>query len=252
MIDLRKITSSDRRWTVAGICALILAIVVLAPAVGIALTRAGESPPVVSAAPLVGLKPKKIVVMGDSYTEGTREGGLGASNWLQLAARQLRREGVDMKLNADGSGGTGYATRGHGGTTFVDEAKRVVEADDDIVMVFGGLNDVETPPEEVRAGVHETLAETRARAPMAQIIVVGPAYPGPDPTPEILQIRDIIADEAAQANVAFTDPIADQWFVNEPQMIGELHPTDEGHRYMAERLLPVLRSALAPPAAPQP
>ena len=118
------------------------------------------------------------------------------------------------------------------------------------------------PPESVTASVRETLSDVRVRARKAKLIVVGPVWPEPDPSPEILQIRDIVRAEAEKTNATFVDPIADQWFVADPQLIGKdgVHPTDMGHLYMSERLLPVIRSELAlvqkereagPPAAPE-
>ena len=195
-------------------------------------------------------KPKKIVVIGDSYTEGTAYGGVGEKNWAQLAWRQLRKRRCRHNVQGVGSRWIGYVSPGVTGTTFGQEAQRLMEAnqdDEDIVMIFGGSNDIAAPPESVTASVQRTFSDVRARAPKAKLIVVGPVWPKPDPVPEILKIRDIVRAEADRTNATFVDPIADQWFVADSQLISEdgVHPTDTGHLYMSERLLPVIRSELA-------
>ena len=118
---------TDGRWNIAGIGALILAAIVIVCAAGIAAMRADEPMPIVSAAPLINPKPKKIVVIGDSYTEGTAHGGVGEKNWTNLVWRQLRKEGVDIASIVSGRGGSGYVSRGVTGTTFGQEARRLME-----------------------------------------------------------------------------------------------------------------------------
>jgi lysophospholipase L1-like esterase len=229
--------------------ALILATIVSACAIGVAATRADEPMPIVSSAPLPNQKPKKVVVIGDSYTEGTAYGGVGDKNWVQLAWRQLRREGVDITPKVSRGDGSGYVSRGLTGTTFGQEARALMEDDEDLVMIFGGSNDITAPPESVTASVRETLSDVRARTPKAKLIVVGPVWPGPDAVPDILMIRDIVRAEAKKTNATFVDPIADGWFMADSQLIGKdgVHPTDLGHLYMSERLLPVIKKELAPP-----
>ena len=250
MVPGRKI-STDGRWNIAGIVGVILAGIVIVCAAGFAATRADEPMPVIPTAPLAGQQSKKIVVVGDSYTQGTAYGGADENNWAQLAWRQLRREGVDIIFRVSGRGG-GYLSPGVTGTTFGQEAQRLMEPDqgnEDIVMIFGGSNDIAAPPESVSASVSKTLSDVRAQAPKAKLIVVGPVWPKPDPSPEILKIRDIVRAEAEKANATFVDPIADRWFMADPQLIGKdgVHPTDTGHLYMSERLLPVIRSGFARP-----
>ena len=190
MVNGREVPT-DGRWNIAGIGALILAAIVVACAAGIAAMRADEPMPSVSGAPLIDPKPQKIFVIGDSYTEGTAQGGVGEKNWTNLAWRQLRRENIDIMSIVSGRGGSGYVTRGNAGTTFGQEVRRLMEPgddDEDIVMIFGGSNDETALPESVTASVRETLSDVRARTRKAKLIVVGPVWPGPNPSPEILQI----------------------------------------------------------------
>ena len=60
----------------------------------------------------------------------------------------------------------------------------------------------------------------------------------------------ILGSEAHAVGAEFVDPIADRWFVDRPDLIGAdgVHPTDAGHAYMADKIVPLV-SALLPKLA---
>ena len=239
--------SPDRRWKAAGIGALILAAGVLFGALAVAHARHEQPMPTVSQAPLGNQKPKKVVAIGDSFTESTAFGDAGANSWNQAVFRQLRKRGVDINAESSGEAGSGYVARGIRETTFGEEARKLVDPDDDLVIIFGGSGDAPEQPESVEAAVSETFLLVRNASPHAKLIVVGPASPGADPAPGVIRVRDIIRDETVKAGATFVDPIADKWFVRDPTLIRENgSPTDAGHAYIAERLLPVMQGVLAP------
>jgi lysophospholipase L1-like esterase len=252
--------SSSKAWTIAGVAAVAVSILLLCTAFGVSITR--KEPPISAAPSALAIEaPKKVVVVGDSLTAGSAEGGVGPNGWTELAWRQLRIEGVDVAPEVSGRGGSGYAKHGAAGTTFVGEEARLVRPDDDVIVFFGGSNDFGEPVDDVSSAIHETLTAARATAPDAKIVVVGPIWPVKvQETPDIafvfenlLRIRDTLRDDAATIGAIFVDPIADRWFFDAPASIGRdnVHPTDAGHKYMYERLMPVLRAALAPkPAQP--
>lgn len=239
--------SADRRWQAVGISALILAAVVLMGSLTVAHSRHEEPMPIVSSAPLSNQKPKKVIVIGDSFTESTGFGDSGANCWNQLVFRQLRKRGVDINAESSGEVGSGYVARGYRGTTFGGEARRLLEPDDDLVIIFGATGDAPQKSELVAAAVSDTFLFVRKASPRAKLIVAGPASPAADPGPEMTRVRDILRDEAAKVSATFVDPIADRWFVGDPNLIGEDgSPTDTGHAYMAERLLPIIQGVLSP------
>jgi lysophospholipase L1-like esterase len=238
--------STDRRWHAAGIGALILAAVVLFGALAVAHARHEQPMPTVSQAPLGNQKPKKVVAIGDSFTESTAFGDAGANSWNQVVFRQLRKRGVDINAESSGEAGSGYVAGGIRGTTFGQEAGRLLEPDDDLVIIFGGSSDAPAKPESVEAAVSEAFLLVRKASPHAKLIAVGPASPVADPGPDVIRVRDIIRDEAVKIGATFVDPIADQWFVRDPGLIREDgSPTDAGHAYIAERLLPDIQGVLA-------
>lgn len=245
--------SSALGWKIVGTTTVVGSLVLVAAAAAISIDRPNEPMPAARQA-LLAEAPKQIAVIGDSLTSGSGDGGNGPNNWTELAWRQLRTEGVDVIPEVSGRGGSGYVRRGPEETTFVEEAARIIKPDDDVIVIFGGTNDFAEPLPDIAAAVHETLAHARTTAPEARLIIVGPVWPpNLDQTYDVLRahdelqrVRDVIRDEAAQVDATFVDPIADQWFVDGKQLIGHDHPTDAGHVYMSERLVPVLRSALAP------
>jgi lysophospholipase L1-like esterase len=238
--------STDRRWQAAGIGALILAAVVLSGSLFVAHARHEQPMPTVSQAPLGNQKPKKVVAIGDSFTESTAFGNAGANSWNQVVLRQLRKRGVDINSESSGEAGSGYVARGIRGTTFGEEARRLLEPDDDLVIIFGGSGDAPEKPESVEAAVSETFLLVRKASPHAKLLAVGPASPVADPAPDVIRVRDIIRDEAVKIGATFVDPIADKWFVSDPTLIrDDGSPTDTGYAYIAERLLPVMLGVLA-------
>lgn len=238
--------STDRRWRAAGVGALILAVAVLMGSLAVAHARHEQPMPIVTQAPLGNQKPKKVVAIGDSFTESTTFGNAGANSWNQVAFRQLRKRGVDISSESSGEAGSGYVARGIRGTAFGEEARRLLEPDDDLVIIFGGSSDASATPESVQAAVNDAFSFVHKASPHAKLIVAGPASPVPDPAPDVIRVRDIIRDAAGKMGATFVDPIADKWFVTDPSLIREDgSPTDTGHDYIAEKLLPVIQGVLA-------
>jgi lysophospholipase L1-like esterase len=246
MADRRGI-SADKRWRGAGIGALILAAVVLMGAFAVAHARHEQPMPIVSSAPLGNQEPKRAVVIGDSFTESTPLSGVAPKSWHQRAFRQLRKAGVDITAEVSAEGGSGYVARGYRGTTFGERARRLLGPDDDLVIIFGGTCDAPEKPESVAAAVSKTFSLVRTASPHAKLIAVGPVSPPAYLGPEVTRVRDIVRDEAAKFDAIFVDPITDQWFVGYPKLIREdgLGPTNAGHTYMAEKLLPIIERVLS-------
>jgi lysophospholipase L1-like esterase len=44
----------------------------------------------------------------------------------------------------------------------------------------------------------------------------------------------------------FVDPIAEGWLADTPELIGadQFHPNDKGHKYLEDRIAPLIRDAL--------
>lgn len=188
----------------------------------------------------------RVAVIGDSYTTGTGEGGLGPHSWTARVWRTLAREGVRIAPDVAAEGRAGYLVPGDHGSIFGDLTARAVQPGDALVVFFGSRNDQGGDLGMLTAKSHDTFALARRLAPPARLLVIGPPWPSADVPEAILRIRDGLSAEASAAGAAFVDPIGDGWFVGRPDLIGRdgVHPTDAGHEYLADKIAPLIRTQL--------
>ena len=183
-----------------------------------------------------------IAVIGDSYTEGSGEGGVGPHGWTEVAWRLLAQRGVHVDADVAAEGGAGYGQPGMRGSIFEDLTAQAVHRNDVLVVYFGSRNDQPVDPVTLSNLTGGTFKLARFAAPDAKILVIGPPWPTVAPPPEVLRVRDILRAQAQANGAVFIDPIAENWFVSRPDLIGHdgVHPTDTGHVYMAERIAPLI------------
>jgi lysophospholipase L1-like esterase len=187
-----------------------------------------------------------VAVIGDSYTTGTDEGGLGTKAWTARAWQALSRQGIQIAPDVACEGRAGYGVRGDHGSVFEDLTARAVRPNDALVVFFGSRNDQGVDAEILGQMAHDTLDLAHRTAPSARLLVIGPPWPTADPPDAVLLVRDVIADQARAMGATFVDPIAEHWFVGKPELIGPdgIHPTDAGHAYMADKIAPLIRAQL--------
>jgi lysophospholipase L1-like esterase len=189
----------------------------------------------------------RVAVIGDSYTTGGDEGGLGPTGWTARAWQLLARQGLPITADVGAEGGAGYGTRGNHGSIFEDLTERTVKPDDAVVVFYGSRNDQGVDPTQLSILVYGTFQLARRTASSAKFLVIGPPWPTADPPAEVLRIRDTIQYQAGLVGAAFIDPIAAGWFVGKPDLIGKdgVHPTDAGHQYMADKIAPLIGAQLS-------
>lgn len=192
-----------------------------------------------------GGQPIPVAIIGDSYTAGTDAGGLGEANWTAVLERNAAAAMLPLQLTVSGRRGSGYLTAGGEGTTFLTEARRIVSADDRVVIVFGSRNDADA---DVTAAAEATFAEIEQKAPHARVIAIAPPPTNSEVPPFLKNLGDAIRGAAARKDVIFVDTIGDGWFSDAAGLIGTdgWHPSDDGHRYMADKITPVVLAALRP------
>lgn len=188
-----------------------------------------------------------VAVIGDSYTTGTDEGGLGPKSWTARTWRTLTAPGMRIASGVAAEGRAGYGAIGDHGSIFEDLTAKAVKPDDVVVVFFGSRNDQDVDPVLLAQRVHATFALAHRLAPSARLLVVGPPWPTAAVPVPILVIRDVLAGAAWAAGADFVDPIGDRWFVDRPDLIGAdgVHPNDAGHQYMAEKMVPLIRWQLS-------
>src|SRR5262249_1977355 len=81
-----------------------------------------------------------IAVVGDSYTTGTDEGGLGSRAWTSRAFQRLALSGQRIAAAVQAEGRAGYGVPGDHGSIFEDLTARAVKPDQALVVFFGSRN----------------------------------------------------------------------------------------------------------------
>ena len=189
-----------------------------------------------------------ILVIGDSLTEGSGEGGGGYTGWPARVWPSLTSSvGIVLPI-LSGEGGSGYVHPGNSGSVFGERAASLASPEDELVVFFGSSNDSVASPSALASAARDTFAKTKAAAPAAKLLVIGPVALSPSPPAEIARIPGILRDEAQAVGAVFVDPIAEGWLATNPELIGSdgVHPNDAGHQYLAERIGPLIRDALQP------
>lgn len=132
----------------------------------------------------------RVVVIGDSWSAG-------------LGQRDPRRSWPSRlpgRVEVFGFSGSGYsAGASHcGRVSFADRAAYAVRGGADLVVVQGGLNDVDQPTAAVRAGFEQLLRRLEG----LDVVVVGPAA-APARARGVPRIDDLLARLAAEHDVAY-------------------------------------------------
>lgn len=183
-----------------------------------------------------------LVVIGNSFVGGSAMDSGAAARWPALVSSGV---GADVEvISADASG---YVNPGEGDRTYLDLAEQV-PADASVVIVMGSDDDAQEKPDAIRSAAVVTLRTVIDRAPGAALIVVSTPWVEIDPNPGIVATRDSVRAASETVGAVFVDALADGWLVTGPPgQIGSdgLHPTDVGHRRIADALIPVVRDALA-------
>lgn len=188
-----------------------------------------------------------VAVVGDSYTTGTAEGGLGPRSWPARAWDALAARGERISADVAAEGRAGYGMPGDHGSVFEDLTARAVQGDDVLVVFFGSRNDETIDPGLVAEKARATFDLARRLAPSARFLVIGPPWPTADVPLSMLQVRDVLGAAAGSVGATWVDPIAEGWFVGRPDLIGAdgVHPNDAGHQYMADKIAPLIRTQLS-------
>lgn len=194
-------------------------------------------------------------IIGDSDTSGSAEGGAGAAGWPTLVTNNLKSQGITLELRVGATGGAGYFGDGQSTVrTFISQVSEAAGANDQLVVLFGSRNDqygVEPPnfAGQYTTAVQRTLARAKEKAPDAAILVIGPAWTAwakNPPNAAVLLVRDTLRKQAEAAGTTFVDPIAEQWFVGQPELMGSNgeNLNDRGHQFLAEKIGPLVTQLL--------
>ncbi|MBQ9745785.1 MAG: SGNH/GDSL hydrolase family protein [Clostridia bacterium] len=209
------------------------------------------------------LKGIKMAVLGDSITEGH-----GVADKNNMYYNVVARECGVRELYVDGISGTRFArqsTESEKPRHDLDFLSRIesIDADSDLVLVFGGTNDfghgdapLGSPEDKTPYTFHgacnlmcEMLIE---RFPESKIVFMGPLHREVEDNPcgshkeapvaTLYEYVDIIKTTARKYSIPFLDLMAVAGItprvpaLRERYMPDGLHPNDAGHARIAERL----------------
>ena len=175
-----------------------------------------------------------VLILGDSYTQGT-----GADpqtkGWAYLVGKPL-----GWRVTVNGIGGTGYVNPGPpGGGTYLQRLPTLQGRSFDLVVLQGGSNDHDATYPALQQAVSQTVDAVRTEFGGAAVVIVGPATPYRRPDAVRVLMQCVLAGYAVQQQLSFIDPMSEDWFADgygdayaNPE-IG--HPNNAGYRRMADR-----------------
>ncbi len=183
--------------------------------------RRGDAP--------VGSGERKVVVMGDSYAQGFGLRDPGGS-WPTAFARE-----ADATVRVDGFAGSGFTGSAFcDGEEFGTRAKALGRGDDEVLVIQGGLNDVNADPDLIEAAAVAVVEASDAEA------VVGPP-PAPNRDLALTAATDeALARAAEEAGVVYVSTL--DWD-DLDYLPDRLHLTPESHAVFGTRVADALLEA---------
>jgi lysophospholipase L1-like esterase len=183
--------------------------------------------------------PHAMVVFGDSWAAGLHADPAHALG--QVAAARL-----GWSVTVDAASGTGYVKGFDDELSYVDRVGDLPRRGGiDVVLLQGGSNDKDEPPDLFDQAVRQTLHLVEHRLPGAQRLILGP---GPDPMPvtdDQLAIDRRLMLVAAAEGAQYVSMLKEGWITPsrharaiDPQ---NHHPTVAGQQYLGRRLAASLR-----------
>jgi acyl-CoA thioesterase-1 len=165
-------------------------------------------------------------VIGDSYAVG-----LGLDRPAQAWPARL-----PGRVHVDGFSGSGFSARssGCGPVSFADRAAAAVGGAD-LVVVEGGLNDVDRSDAEIRTGFERLMLAVGERP----VAVVGPPS-APARAGAVPRVDRLLADLAADHGAAYV-PMSD---VDLSYLDDRLHLTQAGHDAFGQRVADAVEAQL--------
>lgn len=167
-----------------------------------------------------------VLVIGDSWSAGLGLDDLTDSWPVRLPGR----------VRVAGYSGSGFS-RGSspcGPVSYAARAARVVPSGAPLVVVEGGLNDVDQPPAQVALGFLQLMRVLDQRD-VGRVVVVGPA-PAPARAQSVARVDRLLAGLAAGAGVTYVS--AAEWDLTyQPDA---LHPDVVGHQVFGDAVAAAL------------
>lgn len=201
-----------------------------------------------------GCSVQKVVYIGDSITNGTDNDSGVDARFPALIQKSLGGQAVVLASNGSGYIARGPAADAH---TFPEQAE-LVPADAQVVIMMGSRNDMPSAdkPDTITQAAAAAMDAIKARAPHAKIQVIGPPWINQKPSSGIIAVNAAVEAAAKRASLPYVDSLEAGWFAETDNLTNDgrskfiasdrIHPNDAGHRYLADRIAPIVQSAACP------
>jgi lysophospholipase L1-like esterase len=190
-----------------------------------------------SAEPAEAAEATRVLVVGDADA-----GGTGPAAWPALLGERL----PDVEADAVTTGDSGYVSAMTGEQTLPDLVAVADLAGVDVVVLSGSRFDAAGISDRVSTAAQEAIGAVREKAPDADLVVIGPLWPGGGPPAGVRNNRDVIRSAAEAASVRFVDPLADGWLTDGDGLVAgdDVHLTAAGQEELANLVQPQLEEVL--------
>jgi hypothetical protein len=218
-----------RKWK-SQLATLIVAILLVAAAVLVTLAVARPKPAAPAAACDHTLR---VAVIGDSYSAGLNTGIV----WPSLVAGSSTFSISNVALPSSGYvGGIGQSV------PFASQVDKALASKPDIVIVFGGLNDVGQSTDLITQSATGLFTDLITRAPRAKLIVFGPIWHDDPAPPSALDIDSAVAAAANATHTTYISLVDEKWLVGEGLIQDDgVNLTDQGQTTLARELGPLIQ-----------
>jgi lysophospholipase L1-like esterase len=196
------------------------------------------------------LKRPVAAFLGDSYTSGYVEAGIGQAGWPALVGEAYGWRTENLAVP-----GTGFVNPGWTNQPMRTHIAAVIRLNPGIIFVAAGHNDRRFGSAAAAKAADAVLDQLRAGLPDAILVVIGPIWQDGSPATSVIEIRGHLKARAAVIGALFIDPLRGRWFAGSAhRFIGPdgVHPTDAGHRHIAQLVLASLRADSRFAQAPTP
>lgn len=174
----------------------------------------------------------RVLVIGDSYSVG-----------LGVGAPQSWPTRLPGRVQVDGFSGSGFTPEASpcGDLSYGARAARGVPGEPGVVVLQGGLNDVDQPEAELVAGFERVLSALHDQPGHPGVLVVGPPS-APDRAHVVPEVDAVLARLAEEHGVPYLSMLDEDL----PYLDDGLHLTPEGHREFGDRVAAALSTARPP------
>ncbi len=216
-----------------------------APLAETAPVAAGDT---IAPAPLALPDDPRVLVFGDSWTYGS------AASGPTLGYAYLLADLIDGETIVDGVPGSGYQKPGYTGPAYGERIAALdPQLDPDLIIIEGSINDRREDPAAFPAAVNAAWDALRLKFPEAPIVVLGPAPHELPVGAATARIDRDLASLAAARGWWYISPVQDEWITEGNYLtvidtgIGRKHPSDAGHRFLAEKVAAALEEFAGAP-----